>query len=352
MRQNEMIKMEVEKDKLRYMLERIKNIRIGVVGDGCLDIYWDADMRVSELSRETPHYPLPVVKERIYLGGGGNVAANVRSLEADAVYMLSLIGRDWRGDCLMSKLAEWGIHTRFMLADDNWVTPAYCKLMRRGYSDVVYEDPRIDFENRAAITDQQEAFILDSLAALSNEVDVIIVCDQFRYGIISEQIRAELEKLAGQGRKIIVDSRSRISLFQHVIIKPNEIEAMMALDSGYISGEADLESIACGAVKLYEQNKAPVIITMGNKGALWYAGENLYLAEGIPVEPPIDIVGAGDTFLAAFSCAYGAGFSGPESIAFANLASSVVIKKIGTTGTVVPDEMIHQADKILFDTNK
>lgn len=34
-----------------------KNARIGIIGDFCVDIYWHADMRKSELSRETPHYP-------------------------------------------------------------------------------------------------------------------------------------------------------------------------------------------------------------------------------------------------------------------------------------------------------
>ena len=32
-------------------------------GDGCLDVYWHADMTRSELSRETPHHNLPVVQE-------------------------------------------------------------------------------------------------------------------------------------------------------------------------------------------------------------------------------------------------------------------------------------------------
>lgn len=57
-----------------------KNARIGIIGDFCVDIYWHADMRKSELSRETPHYPLPIVGERVYLGAGGNVAANLAAL--------------------------------------------------------------------------------------------------------------------------------------------------------------------------------------------------------------------------------------------------------------------------------
>ncbi|NLC43879.1 MAG: sugar kinase [Clostridiales bacterium] len=347
MQAKEMIQLDIKDVRLLDMIKKIQNIRIGLVGDGCLDVYWDADMRLSKLSRETPHYPLPVVKERIYPGAGGNVAANVSSLNAGSVSMLSLIGKDWRGDCLLASLEELGINTSFILADSDWVTPAYCKPMRRGYSSVSYEDPRIDFENRVALTEKQEADIINNLTTLSNEVDVIIVCDQLQHGVISDKVREELEALASKGKTVIVDSRSRIGLYRNVIIKPNEIEAMMALEGRQMSEEADLDSITNGAIKLYEQNKAPVVITMGNKGAIWYAGDELYLSESIPVEPPIDIVGAGDTFLAAFACAYGAGFTGPECISFANLASSVVIKKIGMTGTATPEEIMEQASKII-----
>ena|GEM_PF-4288646 len=34
----------------------------------------------AELSRETPHFAMPVVEERVSLGGGGNVAANMAAL--------------------------------------------------------------------------------------------------------------------------------------------------------------------------------------------------------------------------------------------------------------------------------
>ena len=86
--------------------------------------------------------------------------------------------------------------TQYILADRERITPAYCKPMRKGYSDTVYEDPRIDFENRVPLTEEQETGILSEIGKLSDNVDVIAVCDQFRYGIISERVRKELERLA------------------------------------------------------------------------------------------------------------------------------------------------------------
>lgn len=54
-------------------------------------------------------------------------------------------------------------------------------------------------------------------------------------------------------------------------------------------------------------------------------------APAMRVPPPIDIVGAGDSFLSACALALGAGAALEEAIALGNLASSVTIQKIGQT---------------------
>ena len=68
------------RDRLTEILSQISTVRAVLLGDICLDIYWNADMRKSELSRETPHFPLPIVEERMSPGAGGNVAANMLAL--------------------------------------------------------------------------------------------------------------------------------------------------------------------------------------------------------------------------------------------------------------------------------
>lgn len=329
-------------DKVLSILEAIKYIRMGVVGDGCLDVYWDVDMRISKLSRETPHYPFPVIEERMYLGAGANVAANIKSLGVDKVYMLMVIGKDWRGECLMSKLSNADISTRFVLSNENRVTPAYCKPLKKGYSDVVYEGPRIDFDNRKPLAEEVEADIIENLEEMEANVDIIVVCDQFEYGIITPRVREKLQQLGKRGKNVVVDSRFRIGAFRNVIIKPNEIEALEAIGKYNVLERFNFEAVRDAAVELYKKNQASVIITLGDKGALWYAGEKFYLVNSVLVEPPIDFVGAGDAFLAAFCCAYSCGFSGPESVAFGNLVSSVVIQKIGMAGTATPEEIINQ----------
>ena len=87
----------MNKEYLNDLFSRIADVTVCVVGDVCLDIYWHADMKKSVLSRETPHFPLPVTEERYSLGGGGNVMANVSALGVKAVLPVSVLGADWRG---------------------------------------------------------------------------------------------------------------------------------------------------------------------------------------------------------------------------------------------------------------
>ena len=89
-----------------FDLSRIDNVKIGVLGDLAMDIYWYADMTKSELSRETPHHPLPVVREVMSLGAAGNLAANIAALEPAALHVCGVRGDDWRGELLTAHLRK------------------------------------------------------------------------------------------------------------------------------------------------------------------------------------------------------------------------------------------------------
>lgn len=81
---------------LNTILSDISKLKIGVIGDACVDIYWYANMTQSELSRETPHHSLPVVQEFFSPGAAGNVAINLKALGCQEVSICLLIGSDWK----------------------------------------------------------------------------------------------------------------------------------------------------------------------------------------------------------------------------------------------------------------
>lgn len=328
------------KERTEELLERISTLRAGVIGDACLDVYWEADMTKSVLSRETPHFTLPVVVERYSPGAAGNVAANLKALGCQEVSICSVIGNDWRGDLLKKQFRNREIETTFLLEDESWCTPAYCKPVKIGFQQAKQEDPRLDFQNFQELHEMIAVQLTKKLDDMAEICDIIAVTDQLTIGVVGSIIRQRLSYWADRGKLIVVDSRDRIGLFRNVIIKPNEIEAARWVKSEHDGAERTTEQWAEVARELSQEINGTCCVTLGSDGALWIDSGNCVLVPTRAIEPPIDIVGAGDGFAAALLCALGAGSDGPEATAFAHLAASIVIKKIGTTGTASPQEIL------------
>ena len=322
---------------LDALLTRLKQVRVAVIGDLCLDVYWHADMRRSELSRETPHYPLRVVEERFSLGGAANVCSNAAALGVSSVTALGVIGDDWRGTVLRRCCREQGIVDSALAEIPGRITNAYCKPIRHGISDVAYEDPRLDFCDSRPLDSQAEEALMAHLQAL--DADVLCVSDQLKDGCITPAVREQILALGKQGMRIVADSRDRIALYPGVIRKPNEVEGYRAVHGTLPPMELTPEIWEPCALALSEDGGADVFMTLGGQGCIHAkAGKLTRVCAAVP-PPQIDFVGAGDTVLASLSTALAAGATPVEAMTFANLCASVTIGKIGTTGTATPDEI-------------
>ncbi|MBP1993693.1 bifunctional heptose 7-phosphate kinase/heptose 1-phosphate adenyltransferase [Paenibacillus eucommiae] len=332
---------ELPRDAAERLLQGISRLKAGVIGDACLDAYWHADMTRSELSRETPHFSLPVIREHYSPGAAGNVAANLRALGCAEVRICSVIGEDWRGHMLRQSFAKLGINDSHLLTADNWVTPAYCKPFRHGWQQVQQEDPRLDFNNHTPMRAETISLLIAQLDQMAEQVDIIAVTDQLACGVIVPVVRDRLSEWAARGKTIVVDSRNRIGNFSGVIVKPNEIEAQQWVKpAGDPTGGSWAEWLE-SARKLSLTVGAPCCLTLGGNGSLWVEGEHCFWAPSRRAEPPLDIVGAGDCFAAGLACALGAGSSGAEAMAFAHIGASIVVRKIGMTGTAAPAEIMN-----------
>lgn len=320
------------KAEIESALQGIARARVGLIGDMCLDAYWMADMKKSELSRETPHFPLPIVSERYSPGAGGNAAANLRALEPAKLTVLGVLGDDWRGALLKRALESRGISTEHVITSAQMRTNAYIKPLRAGISDLVYEDPRLDFVNSAPLDEACEDALIVALEAAAGALDALCVTDQMALGVITPRVREKINALAGAGLRVVVDSRDRIGLFRHAILKPNEVELSRATG---LSAEA----YAQAAQVLSERAQADVLVTLGAQGCAYTRGAEIARFGAVPVPGEIDICGAGDTFLSGFAAALAGGAGHEAAIGVATLASSVTIQKIGQTGTATPGEI-------------
>jgi rfaE bifunctional protein kinase chain/domain len=320
---------------MKFDIEKLGRGRIAVIGDFCLDVYWHADMTKSELSRETPHFPLPVVAERLSPGGAGNVVMNLLALEPESVEAIGVFGEDWRGEALRGLLKKAGAGISGVVTDPTRMTNTYIKPLRKGYADnVVYEDPRLDFTNYDPLGAETEKRIIQALNRIAKKCDVLCVCDQMPFGCVTPAVRARIIELGRAGLTVVVDSRDRIGLYTDAIVKPNEIESARAFE-----GAIPATEFAMLASALEKRTGRPAIVTAGDKGC--YVSEN-----GKTVHVParrvtgeIDFCGAGDTFLSGFAASIAGGFTVADAARIACCCSSVTIKKLKTTGTADRSEL-------------
>ena len=327
----------MDRARLETMLLRMRKVSVLVVGDVCLDAYWMADMRLSQLSRETPHHNLPVVEERYALGGAGNVMANMRALGAQ-VWPVTVLGRDWRGQLVQKMMDQLGLKAQGLTASEGRVTPSYVKPYRMGYGGARSEDPRLDFENHTPLDGAEEERVAQAIRAGAQQAQVIAVSDQMAAGVVSGGVRRELIRQAEAGKTVVVDSREHIAGFRGCIIKPNELESARA--AGMAPRAVTPQDYEEVARRLHELTGGSVVITLGGAGSMCLSGGKCFYAPATRVAPPIDIVGAGDSFLSACALALGAGAQLWEAIVLGNLASAVTIQKLGQTGTASAEEIL------------
>ncbi len=322
-------------DRLKQILAGLARVRAGLAGDLALDAYWHADLTKSELSLETPHFPLPVVQESYAPGAGGNVAANLAALGLKSVAAAGVIGQDWRGRLLAEELFARNIAIDGLIKSDDRVTNAYIKPYRRGFADLEYEDPRLDFTNHSSQSELLDQVLARQLTALARHLDVLCLSDQFQYGCLGPAVQKAALELARQGLLVLVDSRYRIGMYPGCLLKPNAAECAQALGKDMNTENAGLEQLAGLALELAAKTTSTVCLTAGARGCFLTGPDQGAVSHVpvFPVQPPLDICGAGDSFMATFAACLGAGATKAEAAFLANAAAAVTVKKLKQTGT-------------------
>lgn len=329
-------------DRVEFILGRIPSLIIGVVGDLFLDRYLDIDAALTEPSVETGLDAYQVVRVRSIPGAAGTVINNLVALGVKRVIAVSVIGDDGEGYELRRALNRLKVvdTTRIFSAPDRR-TPTYTKPMLQEAGQPPRELNRLDIKNRTPLAGPLQDLVMESLHAVFQEVDALLVMDQVsepNCGVVSDNVRELLAQLGQSNPEkfIMVDSRERIGMFRFVAVKPNADECAKAVQGG---NSSPLSALA----RLAEQTERSVFCTHGNEGIHLLDPHGraapLVRVPAYPVTGPVDIVGAGDSTSAAIGCAVAAGATYEEAAAFGNLVASITIQQIGTTGTATPEQV-------------
>lgn len=337
----------LKRSRLLEILGSLKDLSVMVIGDFALDVYWYADMTRSELSRETPRYTRPIVKEAYSPGASGNICCNVKDLGVKNVFAVTVLGEDWRGQILKEKLRESGIISDYVISSPDRVTSTYIKPILCGW-DSQQEDSRLDFINYNSLSEKIESQLIKNVQSVIPEVDAVIVEDQMASnGVVTNNIREGLINFAERNpeKVFVADSRERIGLFRNMVLKPNRIEAVKAMCPSGNPLEVRMDELIDIGRKMQKIAGRPIYITLSERGALLITESDHHHLPAAPTEPPIDPVGAGDTFIAAIGACLAGGASPLEAGIIANLAASIVIKKLNITGTASPKEILEKFDR-------
>ena len=303
---------------LQGLLDRIRGVAVACVGDLMLDRFV-----YGEVGRISPEAPIPVLRATRSIampGAVGNVARNVAALGGRA-RLAGVVGQDAAGDELAALIAgEPGIDS-FIETRTDAATIVKTRFVAAGQQLLRLDD---EAEGRRAI---------GSNDAFSN-ASVILLSDYAKGGVGDDAIRTALDS----GAPVIVDPKGRdFARYGAVdVIKPNagELAAATGLPVGT---DAEVET-ALKALLDATTAKAVVVTRAGKGMSLMRRGGSVRHFPGRAREV-FDVSGAGDTGLAALGLALGAGASLEQAVAFAILASGVVVGKAGTA-VVTPAELI------------
>jgi rfaE bifunctional protein kinase chain/domain len=322
---------------LELALAPLSKLRVAVLGDFCLDAYWQLDTHETELSIETGLPVRRVRNQRYSLGGAGNVVANLIDLGVGRVQAVGVVGTDLFGAELLRLLRERRVEiSNTVVIDRHWQTMVYAKPCCGDE-----EESRIDF---GAFNTMTEA-IVDLLIAAVNraalENDVVILNQQIPSGVSNFAVIEGINQAIADhpATHFVVDARHRPDLYRGATLKLNVEEAARFLNDP-VAGFVPTERARSFACRISQRTGKPTLLTRGEQGMLVADGENVHEVPGIQILEKTDPVGAGDTVVAAFAAVLGSGQDPWVAARLANIAASITVRKLQTTGTATPTEIL------------
>lgn len=332
----------MDERRLQRFLSACSTIEALVVGDFFLDKYLILDRQLSEISLETGLEAFQAVEVRPSPGAAGTVAANLRALGV-RVTALSVIGDDGEGYELLRGLSRLGVEIEPIIIRQDRYTPTYIKPIMRELNGKEHELNRLDIKNRSPLPKTVEDEVITILRKVVPRVTGVAIIDQVQErncGVITDRIREELEQLALEypEKVFIADSRERIGLFRNIIIKPNRREAALAVgENPQKAGQIEIQR---WGEFLRKRTGRPVFITAGEEGIYLFSETGVCHIPAVPVQGPIDPVGAGDAVMAGLLSFLCLGASLIEAAIIANIIASITIQQLGTTGTATPEQIL------------
>jgi bifunctional protein rfaE, domain I len=315
--------------RLEEILKKFNKIKIAVIGDMMLDEYL-----IGKVNRISPEAPVPVVnieEERFVLGGASNVANNLKSLEGQ-VRVYGVIGEDDNGKKFTSELEVKGIESDGIVVDDSRPTIIKSRVLSQGQQLL-----RLDWEKDTNISKEIQEALIKKVERDIDEIDAILLSD-YNKGVLTKYVSESIIKIAKEhNKKIVVDPKPHN--FKNYVgvttMTPNRKEILDYFGLNKFNNE---EEVANAMKQLKKDLQLDcVVLTRSEEGFSLYDGNY----ERVPTvaREVFDVTGAGDTFISTLLLSLSAGATLYEAGVIANMASGIVVAKIGTA-TATKEEIL------------
>jgi D-beta-D-heptose 7-phosphate kinase / D-beta-D-heptose 1-phosphate adenosyltransferase len=317
-----------------------KTPKILVIGDLMIDQYlWGSCDRISP---EAPVQVINVDNESTLLGGAGNVINNLKALNAD-VDVISVIGECKTSTELKNLLAKINVDTKYLISQKDRITSRKSRIISSQQQVV-----RFDRERDDEINHKSQKMILTIFKKIVGNYNIVLLSD-YGKGVLTSNLTKELIQVANKkNKKILVDPKG-LDFSKYTgayLLTPNKKEASEATNI-IIKDNNSLNIAILNLKKKYKLNVS--LITLSEDGVAIY-DKNLRVHPTAAREV-YDVTGAGDTVLASLGFALSCNIDIDKAVQFANLASGVVIGKIGSAVATL-DEIIEYESSLNKSNSK
>jgi D-glycero-beta-D-manno-heptose-7-phosphate kinase len=327
---------------LAEIVERFEGKRIVLLGDFVADSFQYGE--ITQVSREAPVLILRHRETRILPGGGANAANNFVALGA-RVSPVTVLGDDPAGDWLLAAFREMKVDVSGVVRNKGSITPTKTRFLAGWAHTVGQQVLRVDYEPHGAIPEVAQRKLESLLSAKLKNADALAISD-YGFGVASPE---RVRRAVGKKKRpipVTLDSRYQLLAYKRAGVTsatPNEPEIESQHNTAIGQDLAKLER--SGRKVLSDLKLRSLIITRGKDGmVLFEPGKGTV---HIPVhgsDQAVDVTGAGDTVLAAYTLGLASGATPIEASHIANIAGGLVVMKRGTA-TVSRQELMEEIRK-------
>lgn len=312
---------------LLSVIEKFPRQHIVLLGDLVADEFVYGE--IARVSREAPVLILKERERHIVPGGGANAANNLVEMGA-RVTLVGAVGDDKAGEALLDYFRRKKVSTSRVIKAPGYSTPIKSRILGGLSHWQRQQIVRVDREPARGLDRKTRHKLSASMVPLLRKSSALLVSD---YGFGSTDAREVeyLRRRAGTGPlPLTVDSRYDLLTYSHLTAAtPNEPELEAAYGKKIGNNLEMLHRL--GRRMMRRQGLRALLVTRGRDGMVLFEAHRK--PEHIPIfgsDQVTDVTGAGDTVIAAFTLALGAGATFLQAAQLANCAGGLVVMKRGT----------------------